>query len=58
MVMPNRAVDPTPEEIRERCEEIQREWTDEDFIRRKGIRFPSVYEAWKVPIMKTPDFAK
>lgn len=42
----------------ERSKEIQEEWTEDDFIRRKGVRFPAIYEAWSVPTMKSPNFAK
>jgi len=57
MVMPNRAIDPTPEEIRERCEEIQQGWTEEDFLRRRDIRCPRDYKGeWEVPVVKPPKF--
>ena len=35
---PQRVPDPTPEEIRERCLEIQREWTPLERFRRSGYR--------------------
>lgn len=38
--------DPTPEEIRQRCAEIQREWSPEEEYRRRAHR-PET--GWRVP---------
>lgn len=55
--MPNRAVDPTPEEIAERCEEIRKGWTVDDFLRRRGILCNREFTGgWEVPIVKPPKF--
>ena len=35
--------DPTPEEIRQRCEEIQAEWNDYDRAYRAGKRHGDAY---------------
>jgi hypothetical protein len=41
--------DPTPEEIRERCLEIQLTWTEDEFAKRRGDR----QSAWEVPVMSS-----
>lgn len=41
--------DPTPEEIRERCLEIQLTWTDDEFAKRRGDK----QSAWEVPVMSS-----
>lgn len=55
--MPNRAADQTEEEIAERCAEIRKGWTTEDFLRRRGILCPREYQGeWLPPIVKPPKF--
>jgi len=46
-----RQADPTPEEIKERCLEIQAGWSDADRERR-AIGIPK-RQSWKVPTVKT-----
>ena len=41
--------DPTPEEIRQRCDEIQATWTEEEFAKRRGERG----NHWEVPVMSS-----
>lgn len=43
--------DPTPEQIREACREIQSEWTDDDRQRRQVYK-PT---AWQVPTTNQRD---
>lgn len=37
VLMAKKADDPTPEEIRAACAEIQAQWTDADFHHRRGF---------------------
>lgn len=44
-----RIASPSPEEIRERCEEIQREWSDRDRALRAGTNRNAAVEIKVVP---------
>ncbi len=52
VVNQNRPIDPTPEEIRERCLAIQAEWTEDE--RRKRI-VGSERPTWTVPQAARPE---
>lgn len=43
MAISTKYKDPTPEEIRKRCEEIQAEWNDYDRAYRAGKRHGDAY---------------
>jgi hypothetical protein len=43
MALSTKHKDPTPEEIRQRCEEIQAEWNDYDRAYRVGKRHGDAY---------------
>ncbi len=55
VVNQNRPIDPTPEEIRERCLEIQAEWTEDE--RRKRV-VGSERPTWMVPRAARPEAAE
>jgi hypothetical protein len=46
--MPSKDVDPTPEEIRQRCLEIQSTWTDRERLDRMGTNGSPVVEVQEV----------
>ena len=46
--MPSREVDPTPEEIRQRCLEIQAEWPELERLKRMGTNGSQVVEVQEV----------
>lgn len=55
--MTNRMPDPTPEEIRQLCEEIQAGWTEEMRQRRKfGSNSEAELAKWEAPEFKVPRF--
>lgn len=41
--------DPSPEEIRRSCRQIQEEWSRSDRRRRRAI----THQKWSVPVVKT-----
>jgi hypothetical protein len=47
----SRHPDPTHEEIRKACLEIQREWSEREFEKRAGVR-PT---PWSAPIVTLPE---
>lgn len=47
---PSRNPDPTHEEIREACREIQSEWNEREFQKRAGIR----PVPWSAPVVALP----
>lgn len=47
---PSRNPDPTHEEIRQACLEIQREWNEREFQKRAGVR-PT---PWSAPVVTLP----
>lgn len=57
--MSEQTPDPTPEEIQQRCMEIQSEWSEKERLRRI-VGGPSNREIergagdWEVPTVKTP----
>ena len=55
VVNQNRPIDPTPEEIRERCLAIQAEWT-EDERRKRAVG--SERPTWMVPQAARPEAAE
>ena len=55
VVNQNRPIDPTPEEIKERCLAIQAEWT-EDERRKRAVG--SEHPTWKVPQAARPEAAE
>lgn len=51
--MSERAPDPTPEEIRQMCEEIQAGWSEEEKARRRFGCLRSVQAShWEPPMIK------
>ena len=46
--MPSKEVDPTPEEIRQRCLEIQAEWPELERLKRMGTNGSPVVEVQEV----------
>ena len=46
--MPSKEVDPTPEEIRQRCLEIQAEWPELERLKRMGTNGSQVVEVQEV----------
>lgn len=48
---PSRNPDPTHEEIRKACLEIQREWNEREFQKRAGVR-PT---PWSAPVVSLPE---
>ena len=46
--MPSKEVDPTPEEIRQRCLEIQAEWPELERLKRMGTNASPVVEVQEV----------
>ncbi len=46
--MPSKEVDPTPEEIRQRCLEIQAEWPEPERLKRMGTNGSSAVEVQEV----------
>lgn len=46
--MPSKEVDPTPEEIRQRCLEIQAEWPERERLARMGTNGSPVVEVQEV----------
>lgn len=45
---------PTPEQIAEACEKIQREWNEVERARRRGIR-KGGEDAWHLPTVGDPE---
>ena len=55
VVTQNRPIDPTPEEIKERCLAIQAEWTEDERRKRAVL---SERPTWMVPQAARPEAAE